>query len=115
MKSSSKKRSATRLPAASAAPPTTSSPTQQVQVPLIYADGFGNVLITPINTRVTLVLNVGPAKDGGQPTVPIVELVIPTPALMQFTKQLQGRLDEKRAELATAYQEASKKVTALSE
>jgi len=64
--------------------------------------------MSPINSRLTLVLNVGPAKDGVQPGVPTLELVIPTPALLAFGKQLQELLRVRGADLAKAYEQAGK-------
>jgi hypothetical protein len=94
-------------------PPQPVQAVQQVQVPLVYADAIGNVLMSPINSRLTLVLNVGPAKDGTQPSVPTMEVVIPTPALLQFGKQLRELMRDRGESLANSYVEASKQLLLL--
>ena len=101
-----KKSSKQQAPSTSSSAPTVAQPVQQV--PLLYADSVGNVIMSPTNSRVTLVLNVGPAKDGVQPAVPAIELVIPTPALLAFGKQLQELLRARGADLARAYEQTSK-------
>lgn len=107
------KKSTTKEPSASAPPAKESSPAgvelgQQVQVPLLYADAVGNVIMSPIMSRVSLVVNVGPAKDGAQPTVPAMEIVIPTAALLAFGKQLRQLLRDHGPELAKAHETVGK-------
>lgn len=87
----------------------------QVQVPLVYADAIGNLLMSPINSRLTLVLNAGQGKDGVQPTVTTMEVVLPTPALLQFGKKLRELMRERGPQLAKAYEEAGKQIMELSE
>jgi hypothetical protein len=90
-----------------------SGPQLQVQVPLLYADAVGNLLMGPITSRVTLVLNVGPAKDGVQPTAPTMELVIPTPALLAFGNQLRQLVRNRGSEFLKAFEVAAKQVADL--
>ena len=85
-------------------------PQAQTQVPLIYADAIGNLLMSPITTRLTLTLNAGPVKDGVQPAVAAMEVVIPTPALLAFSKRLSELLRDRGSELAKAYENAGKQM-----
>jgi hypothetical protein len=85
----------------------------QVQVPLLYADAIGNVLMSPVTSRLTLVLNSGPAKDGVQPTVPTMEVVIPTPALLLFGKNFLHLIKDRAPEFAKTYEAAAKQVADL--
>jgi hypothetical protein len=73
------------------------------QVPLAYADAVGNVIVGPINTRLTFVINVGPAKDGLQPTAPTLEVVIPTPALIGFLSQMRMHLNTQAPRLMSNF------------
>jgi hypothetical protein len=81
----------------------------------VYADAIGNLLMSPINSRLTLVLNAGQGKDGVQPTVTTMEVVLPTPALLQFGKKLRELMRERGPQLAKAYEEAGKQIMELSE
>lgn len=112
------KKSTTKGPSAGAPPAMESAPArvqpgQQVQVPLFYADAIGNLLMSPITSRVSLVVNVGPAKDGAQPTVPAMELVIPTAALLAFGRQLRQMLRERGPELAKSHDAVGKLIAEI--
>src|SRR6266705_610504 len=85
----------------------------QVQVPLLYADAIGNVIMSPVTSRLTLVLNSGPAKDGVQPAVATMEVVIPTPSLLLFSKNLLQLVKDRGPEFAKAYEAAAKQVADL--
>lgn len=98
-----------------ASPPPTAMPVAvPQQLPLVYADAIGNLLVSPIVSRMTLVLNSGPANDGVQPTSPAMEIVIPTPALLTFANQLRNLILNRGADLAKAYESTAKQVAELS-
>ena len=81
------------------------------QVPLLYADAIGNVLLSPINTRLTFVVNVGPAADGKQPVNAALELVIPTAALLQFSAQFQEHVKTQGPGLLNAFEQVVKQLS----
>ena len=112
MKDKSRKARATE-PLVPPAPPASSPTTLPVQVQLHYADGVGNLVISPVISRLTLVVHSGPAKDGAQPAIPSLELIIPTPALLAFIQQVHKLLTERAEGIANAYEQTGKQVAEL--
>lgn len=77
------------------------------QAPMVYADGVGNVLISPVNSRVTLIVHAIGA-DNIQRNVPALEIVIPTSALLGFIGQLQEHIRTQGPQLMQAFEDARK-------
>jgi predicted HicB family RNase H-like nuclease len=115
MMKSARKKGANKGPSVPAAATPQVAPLVTPQIQLIYADLISNVNISPVNSRLTLSLAIGRTQDGQVQTIPTLELVLPTPALLSFVQQFEALVKDRGATLAKTYEDVAKQMNALVE
>ena len=75
------------------------------QPPLLYADAIGGVLMSPVNSRITFLVQKGVSESGEVIAAPALEVVIPTAGLLNFLGLVRDHIKKQGPGLLRAFEE----------